>query len=93
MLCIDHAEYLAFKWLEKYFHQAKRALGLLSPCLCLIDIWRALIGCIHSLGSTLEEVVLEVVVILCGIDIFYMACMLRKMGPCHRAWSYLIEEC
>jgi hypothetical protein len=26
------------------------------------------------------------IVILGGIDIFYMAHVLRSMGPCHRVW-------
>jgi hypothetical protein len=38
-------------------------------------------------GALLMEVV-----ILCGIDIFYMVHMLRRMGPWHRMWSYLVEE-
>lgn len=32
------------------------------------------------------------IIIVCGIDIFYMVCMLRRKGPWRRMWSYLVQE-
>jgi hypothetical protein len=51
----SHKGVLDFGLLQKCFHQARRTLSFLALWLCLTDIWRALFGHMHSLGSMLEE--------------------------------------
>jgi hypothetical protein len=59
----------------------------------LVDIWRAYYKWLLVLEiCAIGGILLTKVVILCGIGIFYMEHVLRRMGPWYRMWSYLVEE-